>query len=109
VVLSYARRLVDGVLRHRQALDAIIQSRASAFPLGQLATIDRTILRLGLYECLHERATVPLKVAINEAVELAKRYGSDSSPKFVNGVIGRALDALPDAPEDLEANRDLNL
>lgn len=90
-VAAYARELLAGVLQHRGELDAIIQARASAWPVEQMAAIDRNILRLGLYESLYKRDTVPLKVAINEAVELAKQYGSDSSPKFVNGVLGSAV------------------
>lgn len=90
-VAAYARELVSGVLRHRQALDAEIQERASTWPLRQMAAVDRTILRLGLYECRHGHGIVPVKVAINEAIELAKLYGGESSPRFVNGVLGRLV------------------
>ncbi len=88
-VAEYARELIGGILRQRAELDATIQERAPAWPLGQMAAVDRTILRLGLYESRYGRAMVPMKVAINEAIELAKMYGGDSSPRFVNGVLGR--------------------
>ena len=88
-VEAYARELIGGVLRHRKELDETIQEYAPARPLRQMAAVDRTILRLGLYESRHGRGMVPVKVAINEAIELAKLYGGESSPRFVNGVLGR--------------------
>ncbi len=90
-VAEYARDLVGGVLRHRRELDETIQEYAPSWPLRQMAAVDRTILRLGLYECRHKHGMVPLKVAINEAIELAKLYGGESSPRFVNGVLGRLV------------------
>src|SRR5438067_10193279 len=68
---DYARELLAGVLEHRRELDDIIRARASAFPVEQMAAIDRNILRLGLYESVYRRDTVPLRAAISEAVELA--------------------------------------
>jgi N utilization substance protein B len=91
-VAAYARELVGGVLRERPELDRIIQERAPTWPLRQMAATDRTILRLGLYECRYKRGIVPVKVAINEAIELAKLYGGESSPRFVNGVLGQLAD-----------------
>jgi transcription antitermination protein NusB len=85
---EYARELVDGVLRERADLDRVIQERAPTWPLRQMAAVDRTILRLGLYETRHKRGIVPVRVAINEAIELAKLFGGESSPRFVNGVLG---------------------
>ncbi len=87
-VAAYARELVAGVLRHRLGLDEAIQERAPTWPLRQMAAVDRTILRLGLYECRYQHGMVPVKVAINEAIELAKLYGGESSSRFVNGVLG---------------------
>lgn len=84
---AFARELLDGVLGHLKELDAEIGHFAPEFPVGQLAFIDRNVLRLALYELKYVR-DVPAKVAINEAVELAKTYGSDSAPRFVNGVLG---------------------
>lgn len=83
----FARELVSGVLENREKIDGTIQTYAPAFPVAQLAGIDRNILRLAIFEILFDNR-VPVKAAINEAVELAKTFGSDSSPKFVNGVLG---------------------
>lgn len=85
-VSDFARRLIIGVQEHRQEIDRAISRCAPGWPLDQVAAIDAGILRLGAYELLHHVS--PDKVAINEAVEIAKRYGSDSSPRFVNGVLG---------------------
>jgi N utilization substance protein B len=89
---QYARQLVGGVLANRAAIDALIQQRAPLWPLAQMSAVDRNVLRIGLYESLYGNATVPLRTAINEAVELAKLFGSETSAKFVNGVLGRAVE-----------------
>ncbi|MCC7103881.1 MAG: transcription antitermination factor NusB [Chloroflexi bacterium] len=96
---QYARALVSGVLSEREQLDDMIRRLASAWPLEQMAAVDRTVLRMGLFETRSQRDKVPLKVAINEAIELAKRYGGDSSPRFVNGVLGRAVGDQSDMAE----------
>jgi N utilization substance protein B len=83
---AFALELVTGVLRDRQGLDRAIASVAPNWPVEQLAAVDRNILRMALYE-IYELKT-PLKAAINEAVELAKTFGSDNSFRFVNGVLG---------------------
>jgi N utilization substance protein B len=88
----YARDLVQGVLANRVAIDGLIQQRAPLWPLAQMSAVDRNVLRIGLYESLYGNATVPLRTAINEAVELAKLFGSETSAKFVNGVLGRAVE-----------------
>lgn len=106
--LDYARELLTGVLQHRRELDAIIQERATAWPLAQMAAMDRTILRLGLFESLHQREKVPVRVAIDEAIELAKLYGGDQSPRFVNGVLGSAVGREPDESDETSAPRELN-
>ena len=90
-VESYARELIGGILRHREEIDREIQQRAPAWPLRQMSSVDRSILRLGLYECRFQHGIVPVKVAINEAIELAKLFGSESLPRFVNGVLGSAV------------------
>ena len=97
----YARELVSGVLANRTAIDGVIQERAPLWPLAQMSAVDRNVLRIGLYESLYGNATVPLRTAINEAVELAKLFGSETSAKFVNGVLGRAVEAnaSADAPQ----------
>jgi N utilization substance protein B len=84
---EFARRLVVGVMDQTRTLDRLIQKYAPEWPLDQMALIDRNILRIAIWEFAAERQT-PIKVAINEAVELAKLYGSDSAPRFVNGVLG---------------------
>jgi transcription antitermination protein NusB len=90
---QFAQQLVRGVLSNRAPIDALIQRRAPLWPLAQMSAVDRNVLRIGLYESLYGSATVPLRTAINEAVELAKLFGSETSAKFVNGVLGRAVEA----------------
>ena len=84
---DFARELVNGAVRNQEEIDGHIRRFAPAWPLEQLAVVDRSILRLAIYEMLLDNKT-PFKVAINEAVELAKSFGSDSSSRFVNGVLG---------------------
>jgi N utilization substance protein B len=91
---SFARELVQGVLNHLKELDGLITRFAPEWPVDQLAIVDRNVLRLALYELLN-LGDVPVKVAINEAVELAKTYGSESAPRFVNGVLGAFLAGHP--------------
>ncbi|MEI6650766.1 MAG: transcription antitermination factor NusB [Candidatus Moraniibacteriota bacterium] len=82
-------RLVEGIAREQKTIDDLITKCAPEWPLEQIASVDRAILRLGIFELLYgDYDEVPPKVAINEAIELAKSFGSDSSPKFVNGVLG---------------------
>ena len=89
---QFVRWLVSGVIRNLERLNVLIIQFAPEWPVDQLAIIDRNILRLALYEIGSKESDTPTKVVINEAVELAKTYGSDSSPRFVNGVLGSALD-----------------
>jgi len=84
---AFARELLTGVLQHQVALDELIQRYAPEWPVEQMAVIDRNVLRIAIYEFFISKLT-PTKVAINEAVELAKLFGSDSAPRFVNGVLG---------------------
>lgn len=84
---SFAFHLVEGVADHRSELDQVMAELAPEWPVEQIAVVDRNILRIAIYELLFDSDTPP-KVAINEAVELAKMFGSDSSPRFVNGVLG---------------------
>ncbi len=83
---TFIQELVLKVLENKKDIDNMIQNFAPAWPLEQIAIVDRNILRLAIYEILFN--VVPAKIAINEAVELAKTFGSDSSAKFVNGVLG---------------------
>ena len=84
---NFTRELVSGVIQNKEKIDLNIQSLAPAWPLEQIPVVDRNILRLAIFEILLDNK-VPVKVAINEAVELAKTFGSDNSSKFVNGVLG---------------------
>ena len=84
---DFARRIIFGVLPMTNTLDQIISKYAPEWPLDQIAAIDRNILRMALWEFAVYHDT-PIKVAINEAVELAKQFGSDSAPRFINGVLG---------------------
>ena len=95
---SFAGSLVIGVMENKQFLDETISRFATAFPVDQLAAMDRNILRLSLFEILVEKS-VPAKVAINEAVELAKEFGADTAPKFINGVLGSAISELTEESE----------
>ena len=88
---EFSRRLVSGVLQQRSEIDRIISQAAPAWPLDQMARVDKSILRLAIFEILFNNDTVPAKAAINEAVELAKLFGSESSSKFVNGVLGTVV------------------
>jgi N utilization substance protein B len=84
---AFARTLVTGVLENSDELDIIIEKSAPNWPIDQMSKIDKNILRLAIFEILFDNR-VPLKAAINEAVELGKRFGSDSSSRFINGVLG---------------------
>lgn len=92
--IVFATALVNGVVTHGKQLDAIICKHAPEWPVDQLAIVDRNILRMALYELQHNQ-DVPIKVAVNEAVELAKSFGSDTAPRFVNGVLGAFLQEHP--------------
>lgn len=92
-VRRYVERLVTGFVEDRERIDREIAAAASAFPIDQLPAIDRNILRIAIYELTSE-SDVPLKAAINEAVELAKRYGGENSSRFVNGVLGTIAESM---------------
>ena len=84
---AFVRELVSGVIENKAKIDLNIQKFAPAWPIGQIPAVDRNILRLAIFEILFDNKA-PVKVAINEAVELAKTFGGDSSSRFVNGVLG---------------------
>lgn len=112
---TFIDELVAGVDSEQDQLDAVLQPLAPEWPISQIARMDRVILRMGAYELLHSK-NVPPKVVINEAVELAKAFGSTNSSKFVNGVLGTLLrqqqgddddtQAAPDATEASEEKPD---
>lgn len=100
--IEFAYKLVNGVLEYQAGMDELIARYAPEWPLDQMAVIDRNILRIAIYEFLVDTET-PVKVAINEAVELAKMYGSDSAPRFINGVLGTLADQVPQLRQQLMA------
>ena len=94
-------KLVKGVIEHREAIDAIIRKAAPDWPLERIANIDRNTLRIGLYELLYANPEeVPPKVAINEAIEVAKTYGGPNSRRFINGVLGTVYKEMEQAKGD---------
>ena len=96
-VAEYAAEMIPGVLAHLRRIDEQIHSTASEWPLAQMAHVDKNILRLAIYEILYNNS-VPAKAAINEAVELAKLFGSDTSSRFVNGVLGTIVSRAQGSP-----------
>jgi N utilization substance protein B len=90
--VDYAKVLLDGVLGRLVEIDDMISKLAPNWPVNQLASVDRNVLRVAIFEIISGAGTPP-KVAVNEAVELAKAFGSESSPKFVNGVLGSVIAA----------------
>lgn len=98
---SFMLRLLEGVLSHIESLNTIIEKAAPEWPLEKISTVDRNILRIGLYELLYgDRDDVPAKVAINEAIELAKSFGGENSGKFVNGVLGAIYKEMGEPGKD---------
>ena len=98
---EFITRLVTGTLSKVNEIDAIIEKAAPQWPIGQIAMVDRAVLRLGLYELLFgSRDEVPPKVAINESIELAKTFGGDASGKFVNGVLGTVYREIGEPGKD---------
>ncbi|MDO4868149.1 MAG: transcription antitermination factor NusB [bacterium] len=88
---QFVQDLLNGIVERQVELDTKLQPMAPEWPISQISRIDRNVLRMGLFELLYMQETVPPKVAINEAVELAKAFGSDNSSKFINGVLGTAF------------------
>lgn len=87
--LEYTKSLLDGILKKRDEIDAIITKAAPDWPLDKIASVDRNVLRMGLYELIYaDKKEVPSKVAINEAIEVAKFFSGETSGKFINGVLG---------------------
>ncbi len=97
---SFVWELVTGVIQRLSEIDSIIEKAAPEWPINQISIVDRNVLRIGLYELLYEdKKAVPPKVAINEAIELAKSFGGESSGKFINGVLGTVYKEI-DPPEE---------
>ena len=100
-IAEFARTLLEGVLANRERIDAVIERTAPLWPTEQLSPIDRNILRVAIREFLVDNLT-PVSAAINEAIELAKKFGSDSSGKFVNGVLGSVSEMVQAVPRKQE-------
>ena len=99
--LSFSDKLAKGVLAKREEIDNIITKAAPEWPIDKISVIDRNVLRIGLYELIFaDRGEVPAKVAINEAIELAKTFGGENSSKFVNGVLGAVYKELGEPGKD---------
>jgi N utilization substance protein B len=95
-----ARRLVAGVSANLAEIDGLIGEAAPTWPLTQMARVDKNVLRLAIYEAFMDNAAVPARAAINDAIELAKVFGSESSSKFVNGVLATLAERRPREPRD---------
>jgi len=104
--LPFMEKLLDGVMAKRPELDLIIEKAAPEWPIDRISPVDRNILRLGLYELLFaDRKEVPAKVAINEAIELAKQFGGDNSSRFVNGVLGAVYKEIGEPGKEEQGSR----
>ncbi len=98
-IADFSRQIVHGVILHREVLDTVIRRFAPDWPVDQIAVIDRNILRMAIWEVAVGQT--PIKVVINEAVELAKEFGSDASPRFINGVLGTIADQTTQLRQEL--------
>ena len=106
---SFIKSLVLGTVQHMAEIDQIIQKAAPQWPLDQIAMVDRSVLRMGIYELLFgNQNEVPPKVAINESIELAKTFGGDSSGKFVNGVLGTIYREIGEPRKDEVSKKKAN-
>ena len=106
---SFVFELAQNTLKNRKKIDALIEKCAPEWPLAQVTAVDRNILRLGIFELLYgDYEKVPPKVAINEAIELAKSFGGESSGRFVNGVLGTIYRELGEPMKDDESKKDKN-
>jgi N utilization substance protein B len=104
--LPFMEKLLDGVMAKRPELDLIIEKAAPEWPIDRISPVDRNILRLGLYELLFaDRFEVPAKVAINEAIELAKQFGGDNSSRFINGVLGAVYKEIGEPGKEEQSAR----
>ena len=102
--IEYPKNLLQGVLNHLNEINQLITEGAPEWPLKQINIVDRNVLRIGIYELLFaDKKEVPPKVAINEAVELAKVFGGDSSKRFVNGVLGTIYNQIEELKKEKKA------
>ena len=102
---GFVKELIDGVKKYKEEIDEIITKYAPEWPLDQITTVDRNVLRIGILELKHS-PNIPAKVAINEAIELAKNFGGESSGKFVNGVLGAIYKDMVEAGEVKDVDKE---
>lgn len=105
-MVAYALGLFDGVAAHKDRIDPLLTQTATNWRLSRMMPVDRNVLRLGTYELLFDPAGQPLEVVINEAIELARRFGSEDSAAFVNGVldkVAKTRSEVPDGPKESPA------
>jgi N utilization substance protein B len=106
----FMEKLLDGVMSKQSELDMVIEKAAPEWPIDRISPVDRNILRLGLFELLFaDRKEVPAKVAINEAIELAKQFGGDNSSRFVNGVLGAVYKEIGEPGKDEQGKKKKNV
>ena len=104
--IGFIKQIIKGVTEHMPKIDKIIEKSAPEWPIEQITIVDRNVLRIGLYELLYaNKEEVPPKVAINEAIELAKSFGGESSGKFINGVLGTVYKEIG-GPENEEPKKE---
>lgn len=103
---EFIEKLVKGVNKYHKELDERLQPLAPEWPIDQIARMDRIVLRIGAYELIYNKDVVPAKVAINEAVELAKAFGGDNSSKFINGVLGSLLRQMDGSEKPAKPKKD---
>ncbi len=102
--MDFTKTIIDGIMEHLPEIDALIRQYAPSWPINQITIVDRNILRIGVYE-LKFAGGIPPKVAINEAIEIAKSYGGPSSGKFINGVLGSMYNDLIKEKPELAENK----
>jgi transcription antitermination protein NusB len=102
---GFVKSIINGVIKHEEKIDGYITKYATEWPLDQITIVDRNILRIGVYELIFDQ-DIPSKVAINEAIEIAKTFGGESSGKFVNGVLGAIYKDVADTLKKTEKPRD---
>jgi N utilization substance protein B len=97
---EFVWKIVKGIIDNRKEIDSVIEEAAPEWPIEKIAIVDRNVLRLGLYELMYaDKEEVPPKVAINEAIEVAKNFGGPNSPKFINGVLGTVYKKMQEGEE----------
>lgn len=104
IIADYARNLCYGAIENKQVLDAKISSASEHWSLSRMTRVDRSILRMAIFEMLYQN-DVPLNVAIDEAIEVSKRYGSESSSVFINGVLDRVASDIRKGPKAIESKK----